>query len=306
MKKLFSVILSFLWLFTGVPLTLHAEGFAQRLAALKKLQQQARQYLQADNAKGNYLRQLLVLSAAGAALQAGLEATSAKAAHAVAGIRNASLTAKPKPLSPSAASARYHMFAKKQELTGDLFAQPQAKDLSWLDAPQEPVAPRPQQEASLFGPASQEVRPNTYLSKRIMKNYRPRLERLPLSEQQGLIQALDEAVARKKSGGMQMALRFLEQKAAQSSTTSLYFIIAKRMLVFGGILLATDAYLNAMASDSKMLQRVANNPLLFIDAGEDDLAALAQNPHALALCTQITRAVTQMAQSPFEAQELVL
>lgn len=274
------------------------------LHTLKQLQQQARQYLQPSTPQGSYLRQLLVLTAAGAALQAGLQATSAQAAKAVAGIHHSTGLIKPKKFSFSLPKTRYHMFAKKQELTGDLFAQPAGKDLSWLDEPQKPVAPRPQTQPDLFGNTTKEIRPNTYLSKQIFKNYWPRLDMLPLSEQQGLMEALDEAVARKKAGGRQMALRFLEQKAAQSASTSLYFVIAKRMLVFGGLLLASDAYFDAMYSNDKMLHRLANNPLLFVDADEQELAVLAQNPQAVDLCAQITHALSLMAESHFDAQEL--
>lgn len=306
MKKIFSLFLAACCLSTFCVGNLQAAGKQNYLPALKKWQLQAREYLDPATAQGNYLRQLLILTAAGAALQAGLKATSAQAAKAVAGIYQHSAPLKPNRFAPSLPKARYHMFAKKQELTGDLFAQPSGKDLSWLDEPQKPVSPRPQPEASLFGNTTKEIRPNTYLSKQIFKNYWPRLERLPLSEQQGLMQALDEAVARKKTGGRQMALRFLEQKAAQSSTTSLYFVIAKRMIIFSGILLASNAYLNAMSSNNKMLQRLANNPLLFIDADEKDLAALAQNPQAVDLCAQITRSISLMAQSRFEPQELTL
>ncbi len=304
MNKLFSLFISVCCLIAFSSPDLKAANNKTSLPALKQLQQQAREYLNPSSAQGKYLRQLLILTAAGAALQAGLQATSAQAAKAVAGIQQSTGKLKPKSFSPSLPKARYHMFAKKQELTGDLFAQPAGKDLSWLDEPQKPVSPRPQTEPSLFGNTTKEIRPNTYLSKQIFKNYAPRLERLPLSEQQGLMQALDEAVMRKKNGGRQMALHFLEQKAAQSSTTSLYFVIAKRMIVFGGILLATDAYFDAMYSNDKMLHRLANNPLLFVNADEKDLAALATNPQAVDLCAQITHALALMAESHFDEQEL--
>ena len=199
----------------------------------------------------------------------------------------------------------YMMFKKQTDFMGDLFAQENAKDLSWLDEPSQPLKPRAP-EPDLFGVAKKEVKPQTYLSKRIMKEYWPRISTFPLEEQQGLIQALDEAVARKKAGGYQQALAFLEKKAAQSSRTSLYFVVAKRMLIVSTFFLATDAYLQSLRSEQKILNRLTQNPSLFLDASQADLEMLSHSAQAVAVCRSITHALNMLAKASLTQEELQL
>ena len=284
----------------------------QNAAELYRLRDRARAALAINPDQADYIRQLLTLTAGVVTLEALAAAASARTAEAIAGTRQNARFSSPRPADVS--GAKRHLFAKRRtsvELTGSLFDQPEAsapaakptadKDLSWLDEPRKPVAPKPK-EPTLFGEPAAEIKPKTQLSQRIMKNYQPRISRLPLSEQQGLIEALDEAVMRKRTAGRQNAIKFLEQKAFQSSTTSLYFIIAKRMLLLAGVLAATDLFLQS-SSQEKMLLRLTQNPVLFLDATDQQLEELARNPQAATYCRRITEAVERLAYTPLTAQE---
>lgn len=284
----------------------------QNAAELYRLRDRARAALAINPNQAAYIRQLLTLTAGVVTLEVLATAASARTAEAIAATHQHIRFSSPRPA--DAAGVKRHLFAKRRsgvELTGSLFDQPEAsapaakpaadKDLSWLDEPRKPVAPKPK-EPTLFGEPAAEIKPKTQLSQRIMKNYQPRISRLPLSEQQGLIEALDEAVMRKRTAGRQNAIKFLEQKAFQSSTTSLYFIIAKRMLLLAGVLAATDLFVQS-SSQEKMLLRLTQNPVLFLDATDQQLEELARNPQAATYCRRITEAVERLAYTPLTAQE---
>lgn len=317
LRPFLSLLLSFS-LLLSVPASAYARQ-PQRYEQLLSLREQTRRALSARPERTAYLRQLLTLSA-GAALVATLSAAAQtqQTQLALADIRARLQTALRQNAAAPLKGAQRHLFAKKQSndaWMGSLFdeveeaAAPAAKpapqtDLSWLDEPFEKPAPAPK-TGSLFPeqtPAPTKAEPKTYLSKRIMKQYEPRLSRLPLAEQQGLVEMLDEAVLRKKKYGYASAIRFLEQKSYHTAHVSLYLIIAKRMLLLTGIFVVTDYFLHA-AERSAALQRLAANPLLLADAADEDLAVLAADPQAVPLCQSIAQAATALADMELSAQE---
>lgn len=283
-----------------------AMSFQQRSAELRALRNRAQQILQKSPETAVYIRRLLVLSAGTAAMAALTELAQQRMWQTVSSAKSHSRLFPEKGLAER--SPARHLFAKRRSwgLIDDLFDLPPTashgqKDLSWLDKPSQPLAPRPAQP-SLFDEPVKEIKPKTFLSKYIMENYRPRISRLPLSEQQGLIEVLDEAVLRKQKSGRQNALKFLEQKAFQSSSTSLYLVIAKRMLVVTGILAVTDLLVSSSFSD-KTMERLAANPALFLDATDEQLHRLARYPQALSYCRQIVQAVELLAATPLTEEE---
>ncbi len=304
--KTFSSLLCFCLLFS-FPASLQA-GTTENAQELIRLRSQARSLLASRPEHAKYIRHLLTITA-GATL-------SAITAHAVQSrakqTLSSALTEQHRQTrayrGTPAPSAKRDLFARRHipDMGGGLFDMPQMppgpkEDLSWLDEPQRPVTPKSKQ-LSLFGTSNKEVTTKTFLSKYIMKNYRPRISLFPIEEQQGLAQALDEAVRIKKQLGRQAAFEFLEKQAFQSSRTSLYFIIAKRMLLAAGILLAADLYLQSTPSQNMML-RLHGNPALFLDATDEQLQQLARHPEAVSYCRQIVKTVDLLAHIPLTEQE---
>lgn len=321
-RPFLSLLLSGALLFSaGMPT---CAGQPQRYEQLLSLRQQTRRALSARPERTAYLRQLLTLSA-GAALLSTLSvaAQNQQAQWALADIRAQLQTALRQNAASPLKGPQRRLFAKKRSshdgFVGSLFdevkeaqpakAAPKAtpkpeKDLSWLFEPFETPAPAPK-PGSLFPeetPAPTKAEPKTYLSKRIMKEYEPRLSRFPLSEQQGLVEILDEAVLRKKKEGYASAIRFLQQKSYRTAHVSLYLIIAQRMLLLTGIFAAADYLLQADVP-SAALHRLAANPLLLADATDEDLAVLATDPQAVPLCRTIAQATQVLSDMELSAQE---
>lgn len=317
LKPVFSLLLSSaLLLSASAPA---CAGQPQRHKQLLSLREQTRRALSARPERTAYLRQLLTLSA-GAAVVAAVSVAAQKQQTqlALADIRARLQTALRQNAAAPLKGPGLHLFAKKHTddaWVGSLFDDVEKapapapkpapkKDLSWLDEPFEKPAPAPR-PGSLFPeqtPPPTKAEPKTYLSKRIMKEYEPRLSRLPLSEQQGLVDILDEAVLRKKKSGYASAIRFLEQKSYRTAHVSLYLIIAKRMLLLTGIFVATDYFLH-LPEQSAALRRLAANPVLLADATEADLALLATDPQSVPLCQSIAQAATALADMELSAQE---
>ncbi len=268
-------------------------------AELLRLQTQAKQILAKRPDAENYIRQILLLSAETVLLTALANQSQKRLALAFVSAKKESVFSAPRaPL--TAGKQNRMLFAKKSkiELTGNLFDQqppaPPKKDLSWLDRPNTPLTPKPQQPA-LFDMPPAEVTPKTFLSKRILKKYEIRISRLPLAEKQALIETLDEAVLRQKANGRYAAWEFLEKKAFQSSSTSFYLIIAQRMLWAMSILLIVGFFMHP-ASET-MTQRLAENPALFLDASEEELEQLSHHPQAVDFAKSIVQTIDVLAQS---------
>ena len=299
--KIFSSLLCFCLLFS-LPASLQA-GTSENAQELIRLRSQARGILASQPQRAPYIRHLLTVTV-GAALSA--VTVRAVQRRAEQSLSSALIKQRRQPWrhrAAPAARATRDLFAKRHipDLGGGLFDMPATApgpkgDLSWLDEPQRPVTPKSKQ-LSLFRTSKNEITTNTFLSKYIMKNYRPRISLFPIEEQQGLAQALDEAVRIKKQLGRQAAFEFLEKQAFQSSRTSLYFIIAKRMLLAAGVLLAADFYLQPTPSQD-MLRRLQGNPVLFLDATDEQLQQLARHPQAVSYCRQIVKTVDLLAHMP--------
>ena len=290
-------------------------GTPSRLEELRQLQQQARAALAQHPQRADYIRNLLTLSAGAAMMAALAEQTQARAVQAFVSARDEARFPRPKTtFSPRSSADNRMLLARKKapELTGNLFDPPPApapapaptpapqKDLSWLYEPEQPLVPKNKQP-TLFEMPKGEVKPNTYLSKRIWEIYKYRMDLLTPGEKEAVIEALDEAVAYKKAAGRQAALDFLDKKASLCSRTSIYFDLARRMLVIGAVLAVADFCFSSISED--MVKRMAHNPVLFLDASEEDLARLARNPQSTEYGRHIAQAVQMLADMPLSAAE---
>ena len=269
------------------------------------MQQQAKQILSRHDTEADYLLQLLALSAQTAFLTALTKQTQLRTARDLAseieGNKHAWGQAKPAnvPLSKS----RFFALSKNAEnQMGNLFAAHSSPDdLNWLDMPDRPLQTARPPANSLFD-SPQTIQPQSYLSKRILKKYKERISQLPSAERESLIQTLDEAVSYRRKFGRAAALKFLKQKASLSSRTSFYFVMARRMLLSVRILLA--AHFTLQPDKSALLERLAENPSLFIDATEQDLRHLAAHEPAVSYCRSLAHTLDLLASTPFSEQEI--
>ena len=295
--KLLSIFLSCCLLYQSAwPAWAAANANKQELI---RLQTQAKQTLAKHPQTENYIRQILLLSAETAILTALASQSQKRLALAFISAKEDPVFSVPQRSLPSKEQNRM-LFAKKPkiELSGNLFDQPPAKpkrDLSWLEEPDRPLKPRPQQP-TLFDLPPTEVKPKTFLSKQILERFQVRINRLPISEKQALIETIDEAVLIQRKHGRHAAWEFLEKKAFQSSTTSLYLVMAQRALWAMSILLVVGFFMHPVSSE-KMTQRLARNPTLFLDASEEQLEQLSHHPQAVDFAKSIVQTVDLLAQS---------
>ena len=291
----------------------------QREVRLFQLQAQAHSILQQNPQMQQYIKDILIYSSAVLLMaqmkqlsmqqfKAALETDLQEIAH----IRQ-------RPLPKYTPGRPYYMAAKKTAADPaqlSLFPEeapapkpaPKKEDLSWLDAAQEELkSTRTAPAAELFEEAEfQAKKPKkSYLSKRIEQEYgnTNHFKKLTAQEIEGVYQRLDQAAAIHYKSGKEAAQKFLHEMANKFPKAQILFISAKRMLLGAALLMVADRFIQ-FGQENQSLQRLIANPYLFLQADENQIAVLAQNPQAVQYAELLVQGLEEIARTPITDKDV--
>ncbi|MBR3899600.1 MAG: hypothetical protein IKJ44_04935 [Elusimicrobiaceae bacterium] len=291
----------------------------QRAGRLLQLQAQAHAILQTNPQTQQYIKEILLYSSA-VLLMAQMKQLSAQQFRAaLAADLQEVAQLRTRPLPKYTPGRPYYMAAKKAATDPaqlSLFPEeapapkpaPKKEDLSWLDAPQEELkSTRPTPAAELFEEAEfQTKKPQkSYLSKRVEKEYGHTnlFKKLTPQETQGLFQRLDQAAAINAKSGKEAAQKFLHEMANKFPKAQILFISAKRMLLGAVLFMVADHFIQ-FGQENPSLQRLMANPHLFLQADENQIALLAQDPQAVQYAELLVQGLEEIAQTPITAEDI--
>ncbi len=213
-----------------------------------------------------------------------------------------------------------HMFAKKRAVSDadqlSLFPEEKApvrpapakeNDLSWLDQTDEALRPTQKpQTNSLFPELEQAAQPKkSYLSRRIEERYGHTNYFLKLTqeEREGLFQRLNQAAAINHKSGKAAAHKFLYDMSNKYPRAHILFLQAKHLLLGGILLLVADNMID-FCLENQSMNRLLRNPQLFLEASEQEIALLAQDPQAVPYAQLLVASLEEIAPVSVSDEEL--
>lgn len=182
------------------------------------------------------------------------------------------------------------------------------EDLSWLDKEPETLKPtKKPQKTTLFAeiePPAQPIK-KSYLSRRIEEKYKHTsfFFKLTQEEIEGLFQRLNQASAINYKYGKDAAYKFLSEMADKYPKAQVLFLQAKHLLLGGVLLFAIDQLLDLSFEDPSF-SRLARNPYLFINASEQELKLLAENPQSLPYAQLLVSSLEELAATSVSQEEI--
>lgn len=318
MKKILSFFIIFSFLSASFPAYCQT---GQRTQQLLDLQHQAHSLLQTNPLAQEYIRDILAYTGA-VLLIAHLKKFSQQQLKAAIATQLQNIPSSAHaPISLLPQNTPYYMAAKKTAADPaqlSLFPDeapapksapaPAKEDLSWLDAPQEPLkSTRPKPSPELFDdPQFQSKKPQkSYLSKRVEAEYGQTnlFKKLTPQEIEGLFQRLDQAAAIHAKSGKETAQRFLHDMANKYPRAQILFISAKRMLLGGVLLLVADRFIRWGQEDASF-QRFLANPQLFLQADAQEISILAQNPQSLQYAQLLVEGLKEITHADIGQEEV--